>query len=664
MAGQRAVLVLDNAAGSAQVTPLLPGEDCLVLVTSRRHLGDLPGRVVPVLLETLPPGQAREMFLRLTPAAAGAPEAAVGELAELAGFLPLAVSLLARVHARHSSWTLADLAAETRASLLTLAAENHSVAAAFEVSYRHLDTGEQQVFRALSVHPGTTVDAYAAAALAGIPLDEAGARLDALHREGLLTETGYRRYGMHDLIRRYARDLAAASLAAGGDRALSRLLDYYQHTAAIAEAPLARQTQAAPAGTALAAPPAAAPSLPDRARALAWARAERANLLACLDHVTRAGQHDRVIALTAATSALLLHDGPWADAVSRQGTAAEVARRAGDRPGQAGALNQLAVAQRSTGEYPEAARAAAQALAIYRELGDRLGQANALSNLASVQIGTDDYPGATRALEEALGIYRELGDRLGQAGALTNLAAVRRPAADYPGATAALEEALGIYWDLGDLPGQAGALSKLGAVRRLTNDYPAAARDLEAALEIYCAAGNRMGQAGVLHSLGAMRQETGDYPGATRALEEALGIQRDIGNRLGQANALNELAVVRRLTGKYAAATQDAAEGLAIYRDLGDRLGQANALTLTGALGRLTGDHAGSARDLAAALGICRDCGYRLGRAIVLSEQGALRRATGDYPGAGQALEEALGIYRDIGNRGGEAAALNEAGML
>ena len=71
MAGQRALLVLDNAASSGQVAPLLPGGDgCLVLVTSRRHLGDLPGAVVPVLLEALPPDQAQEMFVRLAPRAA------------------------------------------------------------------------------------------------------------------------------------------------------------------------------------------------------------------------------------------------------------------------------------------------------------------------------------------------------------------------------------------------------------------------------------------------------------------------------------------------------------------------------------------------------------------------------------------------------------------
>src|SRR5450755_3826574 len=78
MAEQKALLILDNAASSAQVAPLLPGGDgCLVLITSRRHLGDLPGAVVPVLLGALSPDQAQAMFLQLAPRDATEPTAVV-----------------------------------------------------------------------------------------------------------------------------------------------------------------------------------------------------------------------------------------------------------------------------------------------------------------------------------------------------------------------------------------------------------------------------------------------------------------------------------------------------------------------------------------------------------------------------------------------------------
>jgi tetratricopeptide (TPR) repeat protein len=596
MAGQRALLVLDNAAGTSQVAPLLPGSGgCLVLVTSRRHLGDLPGAVTPVLLDVLPPQQAAEMFTRLASRAAGSPDQAA-EVVELAGFLPLAISLLARLFARHPAWTLAGLAAETRQSLLTLTAEHDSIAAAFEVSYRHLDPARQRFFCLLGLHPGTSTDGYAAAALAGISVTEAAGLLDGLHGEGLLTETGHGRYGMHDLLRRYARDHAADSIAEDAQQALERLLDYYQHTAARAEARLARQTRpgsppAAPAGLT------AAPDLDDDGQALAWARADRASLLACLDHAATAGQHARVIALTAGLAELLRRDGPWADAVTRHTAAAQAAQRLGDRPGQAHALNDLGVARWLTGDYPAAAQDLELALGIYRDLGDRLGQAHGLNWLGAVRWLMGDFPAAAQDLELALGICRDLGDRGGQAHGLNWLGAVRRLTGDYPAAAQVLELALGIYRDLGDRLGQAHALSELGAVRLLTGDYPAAAQDLEQALGICRDLGDRGGQAHGLNWLGAVRRLTGDYPAAAQLLEQALGICRDLGDRGGEAETLNDRGTLHRVSGELAQAEGCHQQALELARAIASSWDEAHALA---GLSRcaMAGGHATQARVL------------------------------------------------------------------
>ena len=93
---------------------------------------------------------------------------AVGELAALCGYLPLAIGMTGRQLAHHPAWTPAGLAADLAAArdrLELMAAENLSVAAAFGLSYHDLDDGQRRLFRRLGLHPGPDIDAYAAAAL-------------------------------------------------------------------------------------------------------------------------------------------------------------------------------------------------------------------------------------------------------------------------------------------------------------------------------------------------------------------------------------------------------------------------------------------------------------------------------------------------------------------
>jgi tetratricopeptide (TPR) repeat protein/transcriptional regulator with XRE-family HTH domain len=661
LAEKQLLLILDDAASSEQVRPLLPGTGgSLVLVTSRRHLSALDDATA-VSLDTLPAEEAAGLLVQLAGRAGLRPDdPAVAEIIRLCGYLPLAIGMAARQLHHHPAWTAAGRAGELAAAvdrLELMSTENVSVAAAFDLSYANLSEEHQRLFRRLSLHPGTDIDAYAAAALDSTGLAAARRGLEALYNQYLMAEPAEGRYRMHDLIREHARALAdRIDLDRDRDVAVTRLLDYYQHTAGLAQDRLARQTRPGPPPPTAA--PVAAPALDDARKALAWARADRDSLLACLNHVYQAGQYARVTALTAALTELLRRDGPWAEAITRHAAAAQSARDLGDRLGQANALNNLGDVRRLTGDYPGAAADLEQALAIYRDLGDPLGQSNALNNLGIVRRGTGDYPGAAADLEQALAISRDLGDPLGQSNALFNLGAVRRLTGDLQNAVKDLEQALAISRDLGDPLGQSNALFYLGDVRRGTGDYPGAAGNLVQALTISRDLGDRLGQAGALLELGDLRRLTGDYRDAAGDVEEALAIYRDLGDRLGQAGALQVLGEVRQQTGDYLGAAGDLEQALAISRDIGDRLGQANALACLGITRREAGDYPGAAEDLEQALAIYRDIGERFGQTGVLNEIGTLHRVTGEPAKAEDCHHQALELARALGSASDEAHAL------
>jgi tetratricopeptide (TPR) repeat protein/transcriptional regulator with XRE-family HTH domain len=654
LAEQQLLLVLDDAASSEQVRPLLPGVGgSLVLVTSRRHLTALEDAMA-ISLDTLAPDEAAGLLVRLSGRAGlSVADPAVQDIIQLCGYLPLAIGMVARQLHHHPAWTAAEQAVElagARDRLELLATENVSVAAAFDLSYEELAPAQQRLFRRLGLHPGTDIDAYAAAALDGSELAVARRGLEVLYGQYLLTEPARGRYRMHDLIREHAHALAGR-LDPDDDRhqASAHLLDYYQQTAALADSLLARQARPVPdpaAGTGSA----AVPALSGREQALEWVRVERANLLACLDQATRAGQDARIVALTAGLAGLLRQDGPWTEASARHAAALGAARSVGDRLGQANVLTDIADMRRlASGDYPAATRDLTEALDIYRDLGDRLGQANALTDLGYVRRAMGDYPAAAQDLAEAVDIYRDLGDRRGQANALAFLGGLRRLAGDYPAATRDLTEALDISIDLGDRLGQATVLTFLGIVRRATGDYPAAIRELAESLDIFRDLGDQRGQANALTFLGNVRGATGDYPAATHDLEEALSIFSELRSPPGQANAYIYLAVVSRLAGDHAAATRDLGEALGIYRDLGDRGGEVEALNEAGALSRVRGDLGNAETYHQQALRLARQIGSSWYEAEALAGLGRCARAVGHVGEATDRLQQALEIFRRIG---------------
>jgi tetratricopeptide (TPR) repeat protein len=572
LAGKKVLLVLDDAVGSDQVRPLLPGAaGCLVLVTSRRRLTALD-EAAPISLGTLPPAEAADLFVRLARRPALQPaEAAVAEVTGLCGYLPLAIRLVAAGLRHHPAWTVTDLAAElgnARDRLATMQAEDISAAAAFDLSYQDLTAYQQRLFRRLGLHPGADIDAYAAAGLDDADLQATRQRLGELHDHNLIGEPSRGRYRLHDLLREYARTRAAADDPADQQAAIGRLLDYYLHTAVGASQHIAWRTSivgSPPPGPA----PAWTPELRTEEQAVAWLGTERANLHACAGYAAAHGRLAHAVWIPVATSGFLQTQGHWNEAASLGQAALAAARTIGDRQGQARALLQLGMVQDLTGDRPAAAASLARALELSRDLGDRLGQAWALLQLGVVQRRTGDYPTAAASSTQALKLFGDLGDRYGQAWALNQLGVVQRLTGDYPAAAASLARALELSRDLGDRHGQAVALNQLGVVQRLTGDYPAAAASLARALELFGDLEDRRGQAGASINMGELLFLSSAYREACGYFAQGLSIARDISTPVEEAGALEGIGRCHIQEENPGQGVADLRQALAIYRRIG-----------------------------------------------------------------------------------------------
>ena len=665
MARRRILLVLDDAAGSDQVLPLLPGTgQSLVLVTSRRRLAALP-EARCLSLETLPPHESARLFTRL----AGRPysrknQAEVLEIAALCGDLPLAISLVAGQLKHHPAWSVADQAAglaSARDRLALIRAESASVSAAFDLSYRGLAADQSRMFRRLGLHPGTDIDPWAAAALDGGDASTAAGLLDDLFGYHLVQEPARGRYRLHDLMREHARAQVAADPTAECDAAVDRLLEYYLHCAHAAGRHLARRS---PPGLAdsIGTPPVPLPDLQAREQAVSWLAAERVNLHAAVDCAAALGRRRHVIAMPLAMHGFLRTYGHWSQDVTLHDAALTAARDAGDALAEANICNYLGDVHQLAGDLGTASANHTRARDLYHQLGEHRGEAYALGYLGIVQHLAGEYRAAIASQEGALAIYGALGDQHGEAHTLNSLGDLQQATSDYPAAIASQERALEIYRTVGDRTGEAYAENYLGMVHRLTGNYPSAAASQERALRLYRELGEKLGEANAVNDLGLVQELTGQYPAAAASQERALKLYRDIGSRLGEAYAYKDLASLYKATGNYTAAASGLATALDLYRQLGDPFGEAETLNILGALQQLTGDHASAAASQEQALRLYRQLGDRNGEAKALNELGATALATSRTGLAQQHHTQALTIASAIGAPQERARALEGIG--
>ena len=578
LAERRMLILLDNAAGEAQVRLLLPGAPgCAVLVTSRARLAGLPGALL-VDLDMLASGQAVELLARVAGRErVGAEPAAAEEIVGLCGYLPLAVQIAgARLRAR-SHWRLARLVADLtdeHRRLDELRLGDLEVRATLALSYDSLDETARCAFRRLGLLDAPDFPTWVVAALLDVPQSRADALVDTLVDAQLLDvagsdAAGQLRYRLHDLLRAFAREVAAAEEPeAERLAALERTIGGWLALAEDAGQRVATSAFGVTLDTVSCWRPDHAITGTVSTDPLSWFEVEWVNLVGAVEQAHSVGWDGLTCELGTRLAGFFVVRGYYDDWRRICDLMLAAARRAG-LSGRAGrALRGLAELNLLQHRVDDALVSFEQARVAFGAAGDRHGQALATSGIGAAHVEAGQFVDARAYLEQALVSLRELGDRRSEAWARRRLGTLHRLQGRYDQAVVCYQRALAALEELGDPLGEAGVLERLGAVRTLQG-HGEARTLLERSLRLRREHGDRLGEAHTLSSLGELHHAEARWDQATNCLGDAVRLRRELRLPLEQARTLERLGAVHEDAGNPEAAKTARREARRLFVELG-----------------------------------------------------------------------------------------------
>jgi tetratricopeptide (TPR) repeat protein len=577
LAGRRMLVVLDNAYDEAQVRPLLPGAPaCRVVITSRNQLAGLAAveSARLLMLDVLTEDEAAQLFSqRVGAGRVAADPHAAGQLITSCAHLPLALCVVGARAAMRPDLSLSQLAADLGAypglgGFVAGPDPAADIGAVLSWSYRQLGTEAARAFRLGGLHPGQELDRHAVAALTGMALPQASRALETLASGCLIQPVTGDRYRMHDLLRRYARELASGQ-DSEQDRqeALTRLLDYYLRSAADAmdiAFPAERNRRPRVASSA-----AAIAVLPDADAALDWLAAERAALVAGAVYAAASGWPSHATRLAATLNRYFDAGGYTDEAITVHASAARAAAVCGDEAAEARALMNLGAAYLRQGRFESAADHYRRALAIWSQSPDRLGEACAGSGLGLVKMQQGQLQEATVHLERSIAMFGEIGDRAREANELANLAIAEHRQGRFGLAMAHAQRALVLCRELGDEGTETFICTVIGTIHSRRGKYQHAATVYQQALAVARRIGDLSAEADILCELGLAELRQGQHQRATHTLQQALDLATSAGSRTLQAQVLSNLGEAHLR----AARTADARARYAAALDLASGIG-------------------------------------------------------------------------------------------
>lgn len=544
--GHRALVVLDDAESAEQVRPLLPAGGCYTIVTSRTRLTSLEASR-QLSLDVLPLDEAYDLVGRILGERRSVGHRdSVEEVVRLCGYLPLAVRIAASRLRDRPAWSASHLAARLRdegSGLGELRAGDRSVEAAFGLSYRQLSDAQQRLFRLLGVFPGTDIDAYAAAALAGWSPVAAEEVLEQLVDVHLLEQPRQGRYRFHALIRRHARRTAV--IADPDDvrsAAQRRAVDFYLRAADLAATlvdPGRRRF-----GCDDISDLAELPVMLDAANATTWLEAERANLTAAIGLAADQGWHAAAWRLAQCLWRHFLTRGHLLDWLETHEKALVSAQALDDPLAEAETLKNLGVAYLRLGRFTEGMAVHERALAMDKESRDIVGEAKTHNNLGFLHFGAHSYAKALGHHRRSARLYRAVHDPSGEGRALVGLGNAFHGSGRYVDALEQFRAATALTQAAADGWGETLAYVGTGFTLLRTGQPAEARHHLRGAHDLARAREDRGGEALALVGLGLAELQTGHEEEAWRTLQAGLSLADEAGEVWGAEMARSAMDTI------------------------------------------------------------------------------------------------------------------------
>ncbi|GAA2005652.1 tetratricopeptide repeat protein [Catenulispora subtropica] len=622
LARRRAVVVLDNAADAEHVRPLLPGAGpSVAIITSRNRLVGLD-EVPPVSLDVLSAAESAELLARASGETAvdgqlghgervgeGGPFAEGGRLARdpegaaevirLCGNLPLALRLAAARLRHRPGWTVGILVER-------LAEGASEFDTAFAMSVRQLDRAQARLFRLLGLLPGSSFDEYLAAALADVAPRSARAMLEDLLDAHLVQQPSAGRYRMHDLVHQHARRASEQQDSeAERGKALGRLLDYYVHAAAAADAamPFSARSRAVSAGRA----PAELPRFEDKRAAFAWYAIEYENLIGAFEAAVATGADAHACELPRFMRAYFARrcGTTHLNVLFERSLAA--AERLGDPAHLAEAHSDLGFARYNAGRMAEADAEYEAAATLVAQTGDRWSQAELTMRRAYLRWDEGRVDEPLEMFRQASRLYADADCPLGAVHANADEAWALLQLGQREEAARLAREALASSHPDPAWPPALAARITLGVA--IAQDQPEeAVAHLRQALALAREDGHTHNEAWCLNCLGVALRHMGRYEEALDSHAQAFALLEDLFEEHWKIHFLDSYAETCRQAGRLEQALELHRQALELAPRLGYR--QKEALAHEGIAAVLEATDADAAAGhRAAARGIVEEMG-------------------------------------------------------